>query len=142
MQSKDKNDSVQLSTRYGQYTFAKRHLRGTPRPEVFPIGLNGREDIGERKPVFATIRATYPGNWNGDYVDTDTEYRQTQEKFTGLKIRRLTPVECARLQGFPDDWHKGIVSDSQAYKCYGNAVTTNVIQAVMECLLAPNPIKK
>lgn len=46
------------------------------------------------------------------------------------RIRRLTPVECARLQGFPDDWHKG-VSDSQAYKCYGNAVTVNVIEAIM-----------
>lgn len=44
-----------------------------------------------------------------------------------LSIRRLTPVECARLQGFPDDWHKGL-SDTQAYKCYGNAVTVNVIE--------------
>ena len=53
----------------------------------------------------------------------------------GMKIRRLTPTECARLQGFPDNWHEG-VSDSQAYKCYGNAVTVNVVQAIMERLLA------
>lgn len=53
----------------------------------------------------------------------------------GLKIRRLTPTECARLQGFPDDWHKDTVSDSQAYKCYGNAVTTNVIRDIMIKLL-------
>lgn len=52
-----------------------------------------------------------------------------------MKIRRLTPIECARLQGFPDDWHKDIVSDSQAYKCYGNAVTTNVIRAIIEKLI-------
>ena len=51
----------------------------------------------------------------------------------GTKIRRLTPVECARLQGFPDNWHEG-VSDSQAYKCYGNAVTVNVVKAIMEKL--------
>ena len=38
MQSKNKNDGVQLSTRYEQYCFAKRHLRGTRRPEVFPFG--------------------------------------------------------------------------------------------------------
>jgi len=51
------------------------------------------------------------------------------------KIRRLTPVECARLQGFPDDWNKveGI-SDTQAYKCYGNAVTVNVIKEIIKCL--------
>jgi len=57
----------------------------------------------------------------------------------GLRIRRLTPKECERLQGFPDDWTKlGVgdepISDSQRYKMCGNAVTTNVIQAVMEQL--------
>jgi DNA (cytosine-5)-methyltransferase 1 len=55
--------------------------------------------------------------------------------FDGYRIRRLTPVECARLQGFPDDWHEG-VSDSQAYRCYGNAVTVNVIEAIMMKLLS------
>jgi DNA (cytosine-5)-methyltransferase 1 len=49
--------------------FIVGHLRGTRRPEVFPFGLNGREDIRKRKPVFSTVRATYPGNWNGDYID-------------------------------------------------------------------------
>jgi len=46
------------------------------------------------------------------------------------KIRRLTPTECARLQGFKDDWH-GDLSDTQAYKCFGNAVTVNVIEAII-----------
>ena len=45
------------------------------------------------------------------------------------RIRRLTPIECERLQGFPDNWTQGI-SDSQKYKCLGNAVTTNVITAI------------
>jgi DNA (cytosine-5)-methyltransferase 1 len=43
------------------------------------------------------------------------------------RIRRLTPVECERLQGFPDNWTAG-VSDTQRYKCLGNAVTVNVIE--------------
>jgi DNA (cytosine-5)-methyltransferase 1 len=55
------------------------------------------------------------------------------------RIRRLTPIECERLQGFPDNWTKhGIdkngkeveISDTQRYKCCGNAVTTNVITAI------------
>lgn len=58
-------------------------------------------------------------------------------KKTGL-IRRLTPVECERLQGFPDNWTKigteGLVSDTQRYKMCGNAVTVNVIKAIMEKL--------
>ena len=45
----------------------------------------------------------------------------------GIKIRRLTPIECERLQGFPDGWTEGI-SDTQRYKCLGNAVTVNVIE--------------
>ena len=43
------------------------------------------------------------------------------------RIRRLTPTECERLQGFPDGWTEGI-SDTQRYKCLGNAVTVNVIE--------------
>ena len=45
------------------------------------------------------------------------------------RVRRLTPRECARLQGFPDDFVIP-VSDSQAYKQFGNAVTVNVSRAV------------
>jgi len=50
------------------------------------------------------------------------------------RIRRLTPIECERLQGFPDGWTEG-VSDTQRYKTLGNAVTVNVIEAIMEKLL-------
>lgn len=52
----------------------------------------------------------------------------------GERIRNLTPIECARLQTFPDNWHKGILSDSQAYKVYGNAVTVDVIAHIVSCL--------
>lgn len=41
------------------------------------------------------------------------------------QVRRLTPVECERLQGFPDDWTAGL-ADSHRYKQMGNAVTVNV----------------
>ncbi len=49
-------------------------------------------------------------------------------------IRRLTPRECARLQGFPDDF-KINVSDAQAYKQFGNAVTVNVSYAIAKSIL-------
>ncbi len=60
-----------------------------------------------------------------------------QGTLEGMRIRRLTPTECERLQGFPDGWTEG-VSDTQRYKTLGNAVTTNVISAIMggfECML-------
>ena len=54
------------------------------------------------------------------------------------RIRRLTPVECERLQGFSDNWtafgnYDGEVkpiSDTQRYKLMGNAVTVDVVAAV------------
>jgi DNA (cytosine-5)-methyltransferase 1 len=53
-----------------------------------------------------------------------------------VSIRRLTPIECERLQGFPDDWTKqgteGLISDTQRYKMCGNAVTVDVVAAVAE----------
>ena len=44
-----------------------------------------------------------------------------------LGVRRLTPTECERLQGFPDGWTEGL-SDSARYRCLGNAVTVNVAE--------------
>jgi DNA (cytosine-5)-methyltransferase 1 len=58
--------------------------------------------------------------------------------FDGYRIRRLTPIECERLQGFPDD-HTAFgnydgevkpVSNTQRYKQCGNAVTVDVVLAV------------
>ncbi|HDK42796.1 MAG TPA: DNA (cytosine-5-)-methyltransferase [Candidatus Pacearchaeota archaeon] len=55
------------------------------------------------------------------------------------RIRRLTPMECEKLQGFPAKWtEKGIdkngtevkISDTQRYKMLGNAVTTNVVKEI------------
>ena len=49
-------------------------------------------------------------------------------------IRRLTPTECERLQGFPDGWTEG-QSDTQRYKQLGNAVSVPVVKAVGEGIL-------
>jgi len=49
----------------------------------------------------------------------------------GKNPRRLTPRECARLQGFPDEFIIP-VSDTQAYKQFGNSVTVPLMQAVAE----------
>lgn len=46
-------------------------------------------------------------------------------------IRRLTPIECERLQGFPDNWTLAKDnSDTQRYKMCGNAVTVDVVREV------------
>ena len=56
-----------------------------------------------------------------------------------LRIRKLTPLECWRLQGFTDEQHNAVeasgISNSQRYKQAGNAVTINVIEAIGTRLL-------
>jgi DNA (cytosine-5)-methyltransferase 1 len=49
----------------------------------------------------------------------------------GKNPRKLTPRECARLQGFPDDF-KIVVSDTQAYKQFGNSVVVPLVKAIAE----------
>jgi DNA-methyltransferase (dcm) len=45
------------------------------------------------------------------------------------KIRKLTPLECERLMGFPDNWTEG-VSDHQRYKMLGNSVIPQIIEMI------------
>ena len=76
---------------------------------------NGRRMKGDGEPSF-TLTAT---DKHGVY--------------DGYRICKLTLRECERLQGFPDDWTKygrggELISDTQRYKCCGNAVTVNVIE--------------
>lgn len=52
------------------------------------------------------------------------------------RVRRLTPLECERLQGFPDDYSKfgvdgEVISKTQRYQCLGNAVTPTVITYII-----------
>lgn len=48
--------------------------------------------------------------------------------------RKLTPRECARLQGFPDDF-KIVVSDTQSYKQFGNSVVVPLMSAIAELVI-------
>lgn len=57
----------------------------------------------------------------------------------GVRIRRLTPKECFRLQGWTDDYFERaqlVNSDSQLYKQAGNGVTVTVIKAIGEAINA------
>ena len=49
--------------------------------------------------------------------------------YDNMRIRKLMPIECERLQGFPDNWTEG-VSDTQRYKQCGNSVTVDVVEYI------------
>lgn len=120
------------------------HLRGECSGEVFPLGggdgipndanmieITNNTSQGQRIYSDEGIAKTLAGEAGGQGAKTGL-YTE------GSRIRRLTPVECERLQGFPDGWteygDEGKISDTQRYKCLGNAVTTNVITAIGEAL--------
>lgn len=79
--------------------------------------------------------------WEMTHVDNPARFCQNQELAptlvsrmgTGgnsvplIGLRRLTPTECERLQGFPDGWTEG-QSDTQRYKQLGNAVAVPVAE--------------
>jgi len=49
-------------------------------------------------------------------------------------VRRLTPMECERLQGFPDNWTEG-QTDGHRYKQMGNAVAVPVVEWIVQRLM-------
>lgn len=74
---------------------------------------------------------------HGVYICEKADGREGSGKtgtlLKGGRIRRLTPRECFRLQGFPDELYEkaaAVNSDAQLYKQAGNAVTATVAYAV------------
>ncbi len=104
---------------------------------------------GHREPKIAQIGHTGTGGQRGRVMDSEglspclsaTEYKQPTQvaKSPKYRIRKLTPRECFRLQGFSDESFDELVeagvSNSQLYKQAGNAVTVNVIHALGERLI-------
>lgn len=74
---------------------------------------------------------------NSSYTTTSTHMPKVYGDSTDYRIRKLTPKECFRLQGFPDelfDKAQEVNSNSQLYKQAGNSVTVNVIHAIAETI--------
>ena len=75
---------------------------------------------------------------SGSGGNTDQYVYNNKALNDGLHIRRLTEIECERLQGFPDNWTKYGIYDgkvkeiprTQRYKLMGNAVTTEVVAEI------------
>lgn len=143
------------------------NLRGKSRPQVFPIGESAElfEERKEKEPIVAgtwrthldgrgfraisgSISPTIPARAREDgsgqpviLVPISSYHGDTSNLaiHEGKLIRRLTPLECERLQGFPDLFtlkgSDGVeISDAQRYKLLGNAVTVSVIEEIFSKL--------
>ena len=116
------------------------HLRGSGGREVFPIG--GTNEQNDSK-VVGMLDLPGKDQYNRVYsidglsptLTTMQGGRQEPKIMIDGRIRKLTPLECFRVQGFPDwayEATKKINSNSQLYKQAGNSVTVNVIAAIAE----------
>lgn len=88
-------------------------------------------DLPISKTLTATMAKMHRASQD-NYVTDNKNYNKYCDN-TRVPIRKLTPNECRKLQGFPDDW-KQVVSDCQAYKQFGNAVTVNVSYNIAKML--------
>lgn len=105
-------------------------------PEGLSPCLNTMEG-GNREPKILQKARGYNkgGKFNISPTLSKSSWEQNNFLKHNFKIRKLTPRECWRLQGFPDwafDKARNVNSDSQLYKQAGNSVTVNVIQFIAE----------
>jgi DNA (cytosine-5)-methyltransferase 1 len=92
-------------------------------------------------PIQGTVigRSDTAGPQGKGYSNDETMFTLTKTDVHAIAenkiVRRLTPVECERLQGFPDNWTEG-QADSNRYKQMGNAVAVPVVNWVVARLVA------
>jgi DNA (cytosine-5)-methyltransferase 1 len=103
-------------------------------------------DFANYSEGIGTLKAVMTNN-NSPVIEFDAYNHTTSEKnqtlrtgsdldkmgtvFVSSNVRRLTPVECERLQGFPDDW-TSVCADSIRYRQVGNAVAVPVVEWLIQ----------
>ena len=91
------------------------------------VSYDRKDGIGKELDVAYTLNAS---DWRG------LNRNQCQNAILdNLRVRRLTPREYARLQGFPESYDI-VVSDTQAYKQFGNSVTVPLVKKIAESIKA------
>lgn len=114
---------------HDKYTISERLLAGHERRKVEHKKKGNGFGYSLFKPddkYTNTLSARYYKDGSEILIDQST---------VGKRPRKLTPRECANLQGFPKDFIVNAVSDVQAYKQFGNSVTVSVVGAVAKAMI-------
>ena len=111
----------------------------TPRDESTAIDSNywkGPDQHGQRTVILDYLnRSIREDNTFNTLKTNQGSPSSSPSILDGFKLRRLTPIECERLQGFPDRWTEGL-SDTQRYRLLGNAVTVNVVEHLGKLIMS------
>lgn len=144
----DENDPSYTLDRTGGQSVAYP-IQGTIIGRSDTAGPQGKGYGNPGDPMFTIDTVGGHGVATGTLISFDTQFGSNATTFedlsptlkasqqspsvqgeTGMAVRRLTPVECERLQGFPDNWTEG-QSDSARYKQMGNAVAVPVVEWII-----------
>jgi DNA (cytosine-5)-methyltransferase 1 len=107
-----------------KYTISEKLLEGHERRKIQHIAKGNGFGFSVFKPT-----DEYTNTLSARYYKDGSEILIDQSKHK-KRPRKLTPRECARLQGFPEEFIVNAVSDVQIYKQFGNSVTVPVVEAV------------
>ena len=128
------------------------------RERIYIVGYHGNESgrklLPIRKESKSTLKKIIDGTQSDRVYDskgtsctlmakggTGTGLYKVSENNEDMRIRRLTPLECWRLQGFSDSQYEAaatVNSNNQLYKQAGNAVTVNVVEEIGKHIMAVN----
>lgn len=91
--------------------------------DAYTVNTVDRHAICYPQITGALCANSHPGSYTGQDAFNDMLPVIKVEKERKYIVRRLTPIECCRLQGFPDWWVDGAEgSDSAIYKMWGNGI--------------------
>lgn len=119
----------------------RSHHRGKILPKILESVLLRQAGVIEADQVISRTKSTFSmSGFGDDYREspisaTLRNSRQGDETIvlSTSGVRRLTPIECARLQGFPDDWCADVPhSDAVEYKMWGNGMALPCSLYIME----------
>ena len=101
---------------------------------LYAVSQRGRNIVdGKRKDILGAKTQQRIEIGGTDKAHTITSVTKDSMVMQGSVIRKLTPIECERLQGLPDNYTEGI-SNTQRYKCLGNAFNVDVVAHILKHL--------
>lgn len=119
---------------------AEKYFLSDDRIEKFKY-LKGSKRIQRKKPngeiyMYSEGTMAFPDNLNGPARTMLTSESGTSrmthviEDYKTKKLRLLTPLECERINGFPDNWTNTGMTDKKRYFMMGNALVVNVVEKI------------
>jgi DNA (cytosine-5)-methyltransferase 1 len=125
---------------------------GEVAPTLLAGGHTGSHANGGVMPAVAFMEGQQGDLYEGDITNSLTKGggkpgQGYQTVRNGMQVRRLTPRECERLQGFPDDytlipWRKGLSSDGPRYKVLGNSMAVPVMRWIGQRIAMVDKLSK